>query len=122
MRAITKLVMISFALVIGLSGCMYGSANLLRAQGKEINVLCEGGWVNCKEASVTMYRSTDAIAYVKDKDAKYPKLPARPTIQEEAESSSFNVGKPAKLAPKDATPDSGSTPIIAEVAKAVMTK
>jgi len=111
---------IVFMLCIGLSGCVYSSANLMRAQGKEINVLGAWGWVNCKESSVTLYRSTDAISYPKDPNTKYPKIPARPTIQEESEAASFNVGKPAALKPKDATPDSGGTSIIGAIAGQVI--
>ena len=81
----------------------------MRAQGKEINVLGAWGWVKCVDASVSMYRSTDAIAYPKDPNTKYPKVPPRPTIQEEAESSSFNAGKPSVMTPKPATPHEDSS-------------
>lgn len=55
-------------------------------------------------------------------NTKYPKIPARPSIQEESEAASFNAGKSTTLQPKASTPDSGDTSIIAGVAQAVMTK
>jgi len=114
----TFLIALLLCVVLMLSGCIYSSANLIRAQGKKITVLCPSAYVNCIDSSVTLYRSTDAISYLKDKDAKYPKVPTRPTISEEAESSSFNAGKAEKLAPKAATPqpdDSGIIPAVAGV-------
>ena len=115
------LLLLAVVVCLSLSSCIYSSANLLRAQGKEINVLGAWGWVKCVDSSVTLYRSTDAIKYIKGND-KYPKVPARPSIQEESEASSMNIGKPSALVPKPATPHENSTPIIAQVAQAVMTK
>ena len=111
------LLVICVVLCLSLSSCIYSSANLVRAQGKHITVLCPGAYVNATESSVTLYRSTDAMTYMKNPTAKYPKVPARPTIQEEAESGSFNAGKAATMTPKPATPpdDAGIVPAVAQV-------
>lgn len=78
-------------LSLGLSGCIYSSANLIRAKGEDIYVLHPAGYVHCKNSSITLYRSTDTMSYLKDKDAKYPKVPARPTISEDG--TDITIGK-----------------------------
>lgn len=122
MKRFSILIAAIMCMCLVLSGCVYSSANLMRAQGKEVNVLGAWGWVKCVDASVTMYRSTDAIAYPKDPKTAYPKIPARPNYQAESEAESVNIGKTTKLTPKADTVESDSTPTIAAVAQAVMTK
>ena len=77
-----------------LCGCIYSSANLIRAKGDSIYVIHPAGIVDCKNAAVTLYRSTDAMSYLKDKDAKYPKVPTRPTIDEDG--TDITIGKAGK--------------------------
>jgi hypothetical protein len=55
----------------------------MRAKGENITVFGAWGYVNCKNSAVTLYRSTDAIAYPKKTETKYPKIPARPTVTED---------------------------------------
>jgi hypothetical protein len=88
---------------ITLSGCIYSSANLIRAKGDSIYVIHPAGIVDCKNASVTLYRSTDAASYMKNPDQKYPKVPPRPTIDEDG--TDITIGKaPAKtVAPAEPT-------------------
>ena len=73
---------ISILLVVVLSGCVYSSANMMRAKGEYIKVFGAWGWVECKNSAVTMYRSSDSISYIKGKQ-EYPKIPTRPTITED---------------------------------------
>ncbi len=102
-----KLVLLTATIIlllpIILSGCIYSSANLIRAKGDSIYVIHPAGIVDCKNASVTLYRSSDAMSYLKDKDAKYPKVPTRPTIDEDG--TDIIIGKaPAKsVAPAEPT-------------------
>ena len=77
-----------------LSGCTYSSANMMRVKGEHVKVFGAWGYVDCTNAAVTMYRSTDAISYLKDKEAKYPKIPARPTIDEDG--TDITIGKGSK--------------------------
>jgi hypothetical protein len=100
-----KLIVAAVLLQLTLSGCAYSSANLMRAKGDDIMVFGAWGYVKCKNSSITLYRSTDAISYLKDKDAKYPKIPPRPTISEEG--TDIVIGKTAK--PADATPEETPT-------------
>ena len=78
-----KLIALVVLIPFVLCGCIYSSANLLRAKGENIQVLGAWGYVKCINSAVTLYRSTDAMSYMKDKDAKYPKVPARPTVTED---------------------------------------
>jgi hypothetical protein len=64
-----------------LSGCVYSSANMMRAKGEYIKVFGAWGWVECKNSSITLYRSNDSISYMKGEG--YPKIPTRPTVTEE---------------------------------------
>ena len=86
-----KIVVIALALCLILSGCIYSSANLIRAKGEDIYVIHPAGLVHCKNSSITLWRSTDTMSYMKDKDAKYPKVPARPTVTEEG--TDITIGK-----------------------------
>lgn len=119
--SIAVFLIVLFVSAMFLSGCVYSSANMVRAQGKKITVLCPAAYVNCIDSTVTLYRSTDAIAYPKNPKQAYPKIPTRPTISEESEASSFNAGKATKLNQKDATPMPDDSPLAA-VAQAVLTK
>lgn len=91
------LVVIMVACAMTISGCIYSSANLIRAKGDSIYVIHPAGIVDCKNASVTLYRSSDAASYLKDPTAKYPKIPARPTIDEDG--TDITIGKTTKPAP-----------------------
>ncbi len=93
---ITNLAVISFALVIAcfVGGCTYSSSSMLRAQGADIHVFGAWGYIRCKDSSVTLYRSTDAISHIKGEE--YPKVPVRPNISETADSSTLNIGKVVK--------------------------
>lgn len=104
-----------FLIVVGLivpllcvSGCIYSSANLIRAKGDSIYVIHPAGIVDCKNASVTLYRSSDAASYLKDPTAKYPKIPARPTIDEDG--TDITIGKVAKKSADPAEPTPEPTP------------
>jgi hypothetical protein len=79
------------SLLFMLSGCTYSSANLMRAKGDDIMVFGAWGYVHCVNSSVTLYRSTDAIAYPKDPKQPFPKIPARPTIAEDG--TDITIGK-----------------------------
>jgi len=88
---------------MGLTGCTYGSANMIRAQGGDIFVFWGTGWVKTQNASVTIFRSMDVIQHMKNGTA-YPKIPTRPTITEEGEGGSINIGKAQKLNQVPTTP------------------
>lgn len=85
-----NLVLLALACLM-LPGCTYSSANMMRAKGEDIHVFGAWGYVRCKNSAVTLYRSTDVISFLKDKDAKYPKIPARPTIDEDG--TDITIGK-----------------------------
>jgi len=85
-----------FMLCMSLTGCTYSSANLMRAQGKDIMVFGAWGYVHCIDSAVTFYRSTDATGEKKD---DYPRLPTRPTITEAGEASTVNIGRPNNKLP-----------------------
>lgn len=117
-------IVVALALCVSLVGCAYSSATLMRARGDHVKVFGAWGYVDCTNAAVTLYRSTDAISYLKDKDAKYPKIPARPTVAENG--MDITIGKEAAKAAavsaiagtkKDATPAEVKTAIDAAIDK-----
>jgi hypothetical protein len=63
---------------------------MMRAKGDHIKVLGAWGYVDCVNSAVTLYRSTDAIAYPKG-SKEYPKIPQRPTISEDG--TDITIGK-----------------------------
>lgn len=87
-----KAFFVSLSLCFLLSGCVYSSANMMRAKGEYIKVFGAWGWVECKNAAVTMYRSMDAISYLKKEG--YPKIPPRPTVSEDG--TDIVIGKVQK--------------------------
>ena len=76
-----------------LPGCVYSSANMMRAKGEYVKVFGAWGWVECKNAAVTLYRSTDTISTIKG-NLDYPKVPTRPTVTEEG--TDIVIGKASK--------------------------
>ncbi len=98
---------------ICVSGCVYSSANLIRAQGGKVTVFWGAGFVHCVNSALTFYRSQDSATYMKGKE--YPKIPTRPTISEVGQGGQVNIGKAQKLEPVTPNPD-GSIPDSPKVA------
>lgn len=86
------LMVVVMVIALTLSGCVYSSANMMRAKGDHVKVFGAWGYVDCVNSQVTLYRSMDAIAYPKDKDTKYPKIPARPTVSEDGTDITIGNG------------------------------
>ena len=63
---------ILLVITMSLSGCVYTSANLIRAQGKSIYVLHPAGIVDCKDAAVTIFRQSGTVKTNKDGSVEKP--------------------------------------------------
>ena len=63
---------ILLVLVMFMQGCIYTSANLIRAQGKSIYVLHPAGIVDCKDAAVTIFRQSGTTKTNKDGSIEKP--------------------------------------------------
>ena len=113
---ITKLVIISILLVIGLSSCVYDSCNVIRAQGKSILLLGGEGLIYVKDASVDIIRSMDSKSHIPGGD-----YCPRPNFIEKADSSnmSFGTAKSIGQPPQDTSSDNS---VIVTAAQAVITK
>jgi hypothetical protein len=92
---------IVFMVCISLAGCVYSSANVIRAQGKSILWLGAEGAIYVKDASINIVRSMDSKSHIPGGDYAH-----RPNIVEFTDSSNFSFGEPVSVPqpPQDNSP------------------
>ena len=99
-----------------LSGCVYSSCNVIRAQGKSIMLLGGEGLIYLKDASVDFVRTMDSKSHNPGGD-----YASRPNFIEKADSSNMSFGSAKSIGqpPQDTSSDNSA---IVNAAAAVITK
>jgi len=108
---------IVFMVCIGLTGCIYSSANLMSIQSDNTTVFGAWGYVHCGQSSrIVLYRSQQSSNLKKN---DMPKWPAIPTITTDPEN--INIGKPNDKMPKDRIITTQEEPSVIEQAASMAT-